>query len=728
MNNKKTFSVNMFLQTYKQLKAIGIAATIIMAVINIFPIIVTAVEIESVRKMYADNPKYLASLTPTVVNVIENHALMCLMFVVFTPIFALNVWKFLNKRNTSDFYHSLPYTRICLFVSRATAVIAWILEIFVFCYIGTALTYLICSKYFIVDYGTLLSLYVTMFFACILVFGAISIACAVTGNAFSNVCVSGLIIFLPRFMIMLVSEAIESMTHIVSADKAISFLNDTQNIVTSFVFGIYSYDFDLQELVLSGQAKIYTTVLALVYLGLAAFLFVKRRSEGAGKSTYGKTTGFIIKLIISMIVTSSATVAAVMSMYIRTESSEAEKYSYIMAVVFMCFISAMAVIIYEFFSNRHFFKFKSCILPTIAGWVVAIVLAFGINVGADAVLAYQPDKEDIEYVVIYKSFDSFGYGDMYKDYFESIEKTTKIDNDAVKQMITQALKDNIDRVKNNKYDEYYYHMGTSYQSDDKESYISYDVYIKDGLFGQYRTIYLTKAQEKLYVDNIQKMQEYKEAYCDLPDYKNVQLEVYADYNLTDDDKKQVYETFLEEIKTLDFKTYYDMIHAEYWGNFCVNMYAVFAKSGIMYSADILLDKEVLPVTFAKYMEVSNKYADEEASELKENVIALMEDFMSGKETDADGKVRDFHVQFEDADGNWGYFHEDDIAESEALKDELIPAVIKNMKAGGKIDSDKKNYMLVEISYEEYKTMEVESITYFVQIDADIDMKEFLSEY
>ena len=171
MNNKRYFSVNMFWQTFKQLRAIGIVATVLMVFFNIVTVWFGAIGAEAMIKMYADNPNY--RFTPEVVSVTMMHEPLFLMLWVFTPLLALNAWKFLNKRNTSDFYHSLPYTRVCLFVSKTVAAIAWMLFTLVVVYVGTAITYVLCKKYYVVDHVTLFRMFLAVFIAGLLVFAAI---------------------------------------------------------------------------------------------------------------------------------------------------------------------------------------------------------------------------------------------------------------------------------------------------------------------------------------------------------------------------------------------------------------------------------------------------------------------------------------------------------------------------------------------------------------------------
>ncbi len=728
MNNKKVFSLNMFVQTYKQLKAVGITASIVLAVFNIFPVLVYVLDIETMKRAYADNPRMLASISKVVINVVEQHGAMTLLFMVFTPIFALNVWKFLNKRSTSDFYHSLPYTRVCLFISKSCAVLTWIVEIVAICLAGTALTYLIFSKYFVVDFGSLVSMFVSVLIASFLVFAAISMACALTGNAFNNVMVTGMILFLPRFMIFFVTDAVANMAYVVKSENAISFLNNTQNIVATYVLNAFSYNADSYSLLLSGQAKIYTLVLGVIYMSIALWLFATRKSECAGRATNSKAFGFVLKFVICVVVTCFGTVTAVVNM--RTASTDSEKVMCLYAAFSVFVISALVVLLYEFFANRHFFKFKSCILPTVAGWAAAVVIAVLTNVGADAVLSYRPDESDMEYVVISK-YDEYNFYQEYEDYFEAVAKNTHIDNAVIKKMVSEALKNNLNKVEDDSYDDFYrYSHYDGDKDDDREGYVQYQVFIKDGLLGKYRTIYLTKAQEKVFVDNIQKVEAYREAYYDLPQFKDVSLEVYCENELSKLETEKIYDAYIKELSSMDFATYYKSLNQEQWSYLSFNMEATFTRGGSMYIAELYVCKEYFPQTYQTYVNVTNEYINTELTNVKNTSIKVLEKLMnSGADVELNSKDKELYVQITDTKGRVGHIDSYQMLQDDELKKVFVPEVVAQMKSGSGCDINKKDGFIVTVSYYENSDwMNFIHMTYYINVNADVDLSDYLSEY
>lgn len=82
-----------------------------------------------------------------VVNFLQMHPLLVLTFTVFAPVMMLYLFSFLNKRNSSDFYHSLPNTRLSLFFSFFAAVMTWVIAASVISSLTAVAGHLLLSQY-----------------------------------------------------------------------------------------------------------------------------------------------------------------------------------------------------------------------------------------------------------------------------------------------------------------------------------------------------------------------------------------------------------------------------------------------------------------------------------------------------------------------------------------------------------------------------------------------------
>lgn len=101
---KPIFSPRLYLDGLKQLRLIGIAGLVILALEAIL-IPVGGVLSQMDREF----------VSVELVGFMNMHPMLVLCFCVLAPLMTLYLFQFLNKRNASDFYHAIPETRLCLF-------------------------------------------------------------------------------------------------------------------------------------------------------------------------------------------------------------------------------------------------------------------------------------------------------------------------------------------------------------------------------------------------------------------------------------------------------------------------------------------------------------------------------------------------------------------------------------------------------------------------------------
>lgn len=355
-NNKNVFSLKLFWQTVIQLKVIGFISLAVVAFVSGFPIIIKGLNI---RKMInaanaaAESGAEVINMSQSytsLVSPISSQGVLMIVILVITPILALYAWSFLNKRSTSDFYHSLPYKRQALFISKFAAVTFWqavsMLTAFVTSFIG----YHIFNSYFIVDYGVTIHIYVAEFICALLCSAAIALACSITGNIFSNICVSGLIVFLPRFIILLIASTVAASVATATMECPVWILDNSYNMLTAQVFGafepLYITSSSVSQMLLSIASNIYTLVLAVIYIVLGCVLFTKRKSETAGKPALGWKLQFAIRTAIGFVIS----VFGVM-LYIREKRGGYRGY-FLEYIVVPFVVAAFVVIIYEVISSK----------------------------------------------------------------------------------------------------------------------------------------------------------------------------------------------------------------------------------------------------------------------------------------------------------------------------------------------------------------------------------------
>ena len=240
--NKKVFSFRLFAETFRQLRIIGLTATIIL---SIFAAVVPIGDfISGYKYIEIENGIQQVVYKTTVVSSLNIQPLAVLVYIVVAPLLVLSAFYFLNKRNASDFYHAIPETRTCIFVSLFSACVAWIATALLSSTAVALITTGILHNYFIVNYSTVLISVFTIFSAALLVAASVAAAMTITGTLFNNVFVSALILFVPRLFIFIINGFVtDSIPFVVSNNSDNWFLSPTINLafgtISSVLYGSY---------------------------------------------------------------------------------------------------------------------------------------------------------------------------------------------------------------------------------------------------------------------------------------------------------------------------------------------------------------------------------------------------------------------------------------------------------------------------------------------------------
>lgn len=715
MNNKKVFSVKLFWQSFKQLKTIGIICTAILFIFSVFPIVGNVISIEMAKKnlgaAFAASSYYS---DPIIVNVIENCSLLVLTFVIFAPLLALNCWKFLNKRSTSDFYHSLPYKRICLFLSKLASVVAWLLTMYLISFAGTAVGYAIFGKYYIVDYYVLFRMYLAMFICCILCVAVISLACAFTGNMLTNVCMTGIILFLPRGLIYIISTTVAESVYVMNAKNVIPLFGNSSNMIANIILGeMFNDSSYLQEMILSPVSNIYTLVLGIIYIAVAAVLFIRRKSECAGKAAIGKASRFFIRTVICF------SICAIMILPVLCSRGSESDVGKVYYIIMSFIIAGLALIVYECIQSKNIKSVIACIPAMAVSYVMTLFIGAIVNVGTAGILEYNPKMEDVSYVTI---VPSEGYGYYYTpseiDYFKSI--SIEIEDKKIINEVCKAIESNAKLVKDDKIE------SIIYSSDINKRCAIYDVYIKDGVLGHNRRVYLSEEAVNIISENMNNLESYKEAYLNLPDADSVNIELFGlDTNLSSERKKAIYNTLLEEMKTIKFSDWYKNVNSDLY-MFSLNI--KFSRNGYIYTANIPVTGK-LPKTALVMLNEVNASAQED----KEHLDALLNKLQQAKDGKlelskyVDENVSIFISDFNSNRSSYYYALPDYMSENSDIAATVIEKIINEIKNKNNAKSIDISKPYVCISYYYNDVDNYYNIAYYVQLEGYDSISDYGSD-
>lgn len=692
--NKKIFNRKQFFQTFMQLKTVGIIFTMILLVMMIMPPVSNMMDI----KRYMEYAGAGEINLPQVISTMAENIILLLTFIIYTPVLTLMSWNFMTKRNASDFYHSLPYTRVCTYLTHVAAIVAWQMITLLITGIASFITYTLLSNYFIVDFPAMLHMILNVFGCNLLCMAGITVACGLTGTLFSNVCVSGLILFLPRILIEIVSSVAVAVVPVLSAEHLFSLLGSGYNILTETIFSVVKNNVSLSTLYLSNNGLIYMILLSIIYLVIGGFLFHKRKSETAGNGAYSKLIQIIIRIVIGFVFS----YIGVLTLFTSYRRGELNSQTVLSAfILFM--VSIVVIMIYEAINTKSLKGAIVSIPSGIAAIILSIIaggLTYGVLLNAEG---YSPDESQVSSVVMSGKNDSyFEYDNYFTEYISNIA----IKNELIEKTLCDALKENIKHLDENNHTMDYNYRSNRY---------AYTVGFHQGISTTYRTVYLSEVQVETIAKELQNVESYRSAMLDLPKTEDVSINIPSNSVLTAAQCEEIYNCMIEEIQAIPFTDWYEIINEQKEISYDVYILFVFSREGIIYQGKVPIT-HYLPKTNQLYIQKTNESGYDldlttHCAEMINETLAINE----YKEYENDRYIQ--IIQYE-KDSIQNYYMLEDFLESPEKKELLskMADALYNFDVKETIDITKPYIMIEygEISDEEYFTYDSTSV--FIQID------------
>lgn len=578
---KRIFSPRLYLDGIKQLRIIGVLSTIAIALIGL---------ISPVMRYLNTLDSILTDYTVASVNYFEMNPLILLMFCAVAPLMALYLFNFLNKRDSSDFYHAIPETRQCLFLSFFAAIVTWLLFIIVFTTAVITFAYAVLPHLYTVNYSSVFLTCFNAFAGSLLIAASVVIAMTVTGTVFSNVLVSLLLIFLPRLLILLAVMGVSDAFPLVNGLPFASVLSYEYNVPVGFVFGLIFSNYDIALTSLS--SGIYTLIVGLIYSGIALLLFVRRSSETAGQSAPNRTLQAVYRLLIGAVLTS----VAMYGLFDTLASKDSLDAEFLGTVVILLVISLVLMLAYEVITTRRFKGIMKCA----ANSIVALVVFGGIYMGGmyglyRVTASYSPEADEIQSVSVLVSTRFYGNADYFQSKISEIELT----DDTAKAIVAKQLKYSLDLLETSR--------ERFYQSD----LTRVSVAIKSGGTTHLRNILMSQDDQAAMYGAVYDTEAFRKVYMDLPEsvahmYSNNFGRISA---VT---QNKLYQTLRAEVAEIGFEKWYALMSNTSEDNYYKNDITASSILGYLectlyegtewYNMMIPIDITVLPKTAQAYLE------------------------------------------------------------------------------------------------------------------------------
>ncbi len=581
---KGWFSRKLYIEGLKRIKLAGIAASITVILLNaVLPLI----EILNSRRVYD-----MTSIAGWSVTSIEPYEFLPfgLLMLAFGAVFAFSMFSFLNERNRSDFFHAIPYKRICVYISFIAAIFTWIFAILAASAGVNAILYGF-SKFYSVNFSVVIVTPLVLLIASTMIAAFMTLAMTLTGTVISNSLIFVLLLLFGRTIGQIFVTALRELAPILRHGN--SFLDYLE------------FNFSLPFTLLSGEGfdntplVIYTVVITLLVFAVGAVCYVCRKSETATKSAPSKFMQHVYRCAITLPFFLFVVLTAI------TDGFDASVQLVLLV---------LAILVYCIFELMTTKKIKSLVkaLPMI---FIPIVLA-GAFTGAvymarNAVLNQIPDIDEIEAI---GERVSISYSPTYQ---ELRTNETLVETTEAKEIVLTALKRDIEQIRK------YGNAGWKIRDENGKTIaeISAKVTIQFRLengrkFGRYIGFTLTEYERLMAL--MFESPNYLEAYIELPTSQEIDSISVDGYDIDKDDVKRLWASFKMEFDSLSREEKLAYLKNSYRNDAVAKIYVGGTYRLKSFHSNYPIVYEYMPETSKMYLETAAEagYVDDDMQILK----------------------------------------------------------------------------------------------------------------
>ena len=597
---EKFFDIHLYIEGLRQIKTMGI---VFMVMILICALVIPVAD---VWNFIGEDGTWAAET----LNLIEVFPFLLAVMYIFAPVMALRLFRFLNKRNESDFYHALSFTRPCLYVSFFAAVMTWAAAQVVISVLFEILILKLASKVIILNMASVWPFALAVLCGCFLMISAVMVAMSLTGTYFSNIALSLLILFLPRAILAAMTNAVANTCYVLVPSHAFGLLEASYNVPAGIVINCFRYIFgsgskvDIFIPVTTYVPSAYTFILGCIYFALGMLLFAKRRSEAAQNPAANKYLQAALRI-------AAATVPCTFGCMILYRNIFGSSYFSVL-LIFGFFVCGIAVyFLYEIISTkkvRNLLKIFPGILILAA---VNVIIIFGMYSMQKSQLAFVPEADEIESVSVTVSYSTSSYFSAKRSEFE-------LTDERAREIVSEGLKTAID----------YDGADTSLSSAELKELT---VVIRTKNAEKYRNICLKQEEYEELVSRFDTSDDMKELYTQLPDPGRI-TSIYLNFadNLSEAQLKEIYECAADEFAEMEFADAYNVLtnycytdEDGYTANELDVLAAQITDGTDIYNVYVPIIPAAMPETCALFIEYVNESNEDALALAEESALKYM---------------------------------------------------------------------------------------------------------
>ncbi len=523
-------------------------------------------------------------------------------------VLAFDGFSFLTKRADSDYYHSLPVSRRGLFWSITLAALTWVTATVLTSVIFTTLIFTISKTAFVPLYPLVAVPFYVI--STMLVFAAAAIACSLTGTLITDIALTLIVLFLPRFVQFVIARGIVAQAQIVSWIDLPWYLKPETNIATGQIV-VLSRTI-LQNQLYNWGNFAYSLLLMAAELFAGCLLFKRRHSEiaehGAKNTKMQTLFACLLVLPILLLLVSGAV------------NLTRQNILLIAVIAIGCYA------IYQIVVLRRMKKVLLSLPWFLIPGLLTVCLHFGVRTAGDAMRNDVPMQQDVAYI----EFPGVDRASDTVSYASYLVAQIDFDDEDLIEYVLSTLRDNVDS-----YNQYGYF---NYDYDSAKNYFitiePINIVLKNG-----RTIgRLVTFVNGAYLDSLRsENSEYAEAICSLPPEDSIRYcqgkDVY-DENYSDGD--QICQAFYDEVTSSDYVPYdsfrktdfnsyerYNTDEMQTFGSLRLHGYV-----GMVRYFDYYTIRLALPETCSTWMQVQNATSSDEHLDLLQEICAVSDSFIN----------------------------------------------------------------------------------------------------
>ena len=593
------FSFKLYLQGLKKVRAVGIAASICVIVLNIIVPVLNMIE--------------NSRTWPGMVHKIEEvetyyFSPFGLLMILFAPLMVYTMFSYLNERSKSDFYHSLPQTRGCVYVSFTCSIITWLVGILAASAVINTFFWLMVP-YSHLSLSTVLLTFLNYVLLTLLMMGFMLLAMNLTGTTVSNFLIFILVTLFVRFVGTMFIQSVDEMTNIFILEESWMKVLGYQFFLPWTLLETLGGGRNAGEAFTQTGLMAYTFVISLALIAASGILYKKRRSEIAGQSAPNAKLQTVYRSAVTF------PFVLIMALCFFVDGLDFESYQIILlAIVFLVHV------LFELITTKKVKSMVRSLPKIIIPFICGIIFVSGVFITKNSIEGFQPQPDEIKTITILSS----GNGT-----YEDIQtQSITISNKRANEIISENLRKNIQD-------------GTHWYADGQpKEWIKVRIETTDGqkaareftiLESQYKELISALTQSEEYKEAYTKMKfrdrqtvklwevemNYKEAYTKIPDISNIDyMHTFSNHYLDGTHRDELWKCFVEEYNKLSLEQKIEVkeIGSNYYAD-DIPYITVAGPVGLThFNSTYAIIFEYMPKTMALCAEYSNIYSGDTNTE------------------------------------------------------------------------------------------------------------------